>query len=47
MTIKVDPECGDLIETRTIDGRRYIMVRVEGDIEFNGLNVQFESPEQE
>ena len=47
VTIKVDPEYGDLIETRTIDGRRYIMVRVEGDIEFNGLNVQFESPEQE
>lgn len=46
VTIKVDPDCGDLVETRLIDGRKYILVRVEGDVELNGLNVQFDSPEE-
>jgi len=44
VTIKVDPEYGDLVETRLIDGRKYILVRVEGDVEVNGLNVQFDKP---
>ncbi len=48
-TIKVDPDCGDLVETRLINGRKYILVRVEGDVEFNGIQVQFdrEPPEEE
>lgn len=45
VTIKVDPEYGDLVETKVIDGRRYILVRVEGDVELNGLNVKFDSPD--
>lgn len=47
VTIKVDPEYGDLVETRFIDGRKYILVRVEGDVEVNGLNVQFDRPADE
>lgn len=43
VTIKVDSEYGDLVETRMIDGRKYILVRVEGDVELNGLNVCFDS----
>lgn len=45
VTIKVDPEYGDLVETRLIDGRKYILVRVEGDVELNGLNVRFDAPD--
>ncbi|WP_322199765.1 DUF4317 domain-containing protein [Acutalibacter intestini] len=49
VTIKVSPDCGDLVETRLIDGRKYILVRVEGDVEVNGVNVRFdqENPSQE
>ena len=42
-TIKVDADCGDLVETRIIDGRKYILVRVEGDVELEGLNVRFDA----
>ncbi len=44
VTIKAEPACGDLVETRVIDGRKYILVRVDGDVEFNGVTVQFEEP---
>lgn len=42
VTVKVAPEYGDLIETRIIDGRKYIMIRVEGDVELNGISVCFD-----
>lgn len=42
VTIKAEPDCGDLIETRVIDGRKYILVRVDGDVEFNGVSVRFD-----
>lgn len=41
MSIRVDPEHSDLIETRMIDGRCYIMVLADGDVEVNGVNVKF------
>ncbi len=39
VAIKVAPERGDLIETRTIDGVKYILVRAEGDVEVNGVRI--------
>lgn len=39
VSIKVDPDHSDLVETRMIDGRRYILVLVDGDVELNGMRV--------
>ena len=41
VSIRVDPERSDLIETRVIDGKPYIMVLADGDVEVNGVNVKF------
>lgn len=40
VTINVDPGFSDLIETRVIDGRRYILVPADGDVEVNGIRVK-------
>ncbi len=47
VTIQTEPECGDLIETRIIDGRKYILVQVDGDVEFNGVSVRIEEDRPE
>ena len=39
VSIKVDPEHTDLLETRTIDGRSYLLIPIEGDIAVNGQPV--------
>jgi hypothetical protein len=41
VVIKVSPECRDLVETRVIDGVKYIMIRAEDSVEVNGVNIQF------
>ncbi len=41
VTVKVAPGCGDLIETRVIDGARYILIRADHEVEFNGVQIQF------
>ena len=33
----MDSECNYLVETRVIDGRKYILIPVEEDVEINGL----------
>ena len=40
VTIKVSPDRGDLIETRILNGVKYILVRVEEGLEVNGVPVQ-------
>ena len=40
VTIKVSPERSDLVETRVIDGRRYILIRAEEGVEVNGVDIQ-------
>lgn len=45
VSIHVDPERSDLIETRMIDGKCYILVLADGDVEVNGVNVKF-APEK-
>lgn len=40
VSIRVSPECTELLETRIIDGRRYILVPADGDVEVNGMKVQ-------
>ena len=39
VSIQVDPERTNLIETRIIDGRRYILILADGDVEVNGVKV--------
>ena len=39
VTIKVSPGCGELVETRIIDGVRYILVRADKDVQVNGIDI--------
>ena len=39
VTIKVSPERSDLVETRVIDGARYILIRAEEGVEVNGVQI--------
>jgi hypothetical protein len=40
--IKVDPEHRDLISTQVINNVKYVMIRVDGAIEVNGININIE-----
>ena len=39
VVIRVNPERGDLIETRVIDGAKYILIRADDGVEVNGVNI--------
>lgn len=39
VTIRVNPERSDLVQTRTIDGSRYILIRADEGVEVNGVNI--------
>lgn len=47
VTINVSPDRSHLIETRIIDGIKYIMIRAEGGVEVNGVNIHFKKEEEE
>lgn len=38
-TVSIDPECSYLVETRIIDGKKYILIPAEDGMEVNGLAV--------
>lgn len=40
VSIRVDPEHRDLIETRIIDGKPYILVLADGEVEVNGVRTK-------
>ena len=40
VVIKVSPERSDLVQTRVIDGVKYILIRAEEGVEVNGVSVQ-------
>lgn len=42
VTIQVDPERSDLVETRVIDGRKYILIRADEGVEVNGIAVHID-----
>lgn len=42
VVIKVAPGHSDLLETKVIDGSKYILVRADDGVEVNGLNVRIE-----
>ena len=39
VVVQVNPERSDLVETRVIDGQRYILIRAEEGVEVNGVNI--------
>ena len=39
VVVQVNPERSDLIETRVIDGQRYILIRADEGVEVNGVNI--------
>ena len=43
VTIRVSPDRGDLVETRVINGVRYILIRAEEGVEVNGVQVHIRS----
>ena len=40
VTIHVHPERSDLVETRMIEGTRYILIRANEGVEVNGVSIQ-------
>lgn len=44
VVIKVNPDRADLVETKVIDGRKYLMIEVGSNIQVNGVSL---SPEKE
>ncbi len=40
VVIKVNPERTDLVETRIIDGVRYVLIRADNGVEVNGVDVR-------
>ena len=40
VTIRVSAERGDLVDTRVIDGVKYILIRADEGVQVNGVNVQ-------
>jgi len=45
VVIKVDPARSDLIETRIIDGVKYIMICADEDVEVNGVSIHISDKE--
>lgn len=45
VVIRINPEKADLVETRIIDGVRYILVRADQGAEVNGIDIRFEPEE--
>lgn len=39
VTIRVSPGCGGLVETRVINGRKYILIRADQGVEVNGVPI--------
>ena len=39
VVIRVNPERGDLIDTRVIDGARYILIRAEEGVKVSGIKI--------
>ena len=46
VVIKIAPERADLIETRVIDGKKYLLIRAEEGVEVNGVNIAITDPEE-
>jgi len=46
VSIKVNPECSDLIETRVIGGVKYLLIPADENVEVNGVPIHIEDKEK-
>lgn len=46
VTVRVNPERSDLVETRVIGGVRYILIRADEGVEVNGVSISIEEREK-
>ena len=42
VSIKINPEHRDLVSTQVINNVKYVMIRVEGAVEVNGINISID-----
>ena len=42
VVVQVNPERGDLVRTEIIQGCKYIMIRVDGEVEVNGVEIRID-----
>ena len=47
VVVKVNPDRSDLVETRVIDGMKYILIRADEGVEVNGVNIAIASEADE
>ena len=40
VTIQIPPQREDLVQTRVIDGVKYLLIRAEEGVEVNGVQIQ-------
>ena len=45
VVVRVNPDRTDLVETRVIDGRQYLMIALTDEVEVNGLMIHGDRPE--
>ncbi len=45
VSIRVSPQCSDLVETRVIGGVKYILICADADVEVNGVNIHISDEE--
>ena len=46
MTIRINPQRSDLVQTRIIGGARYILIRAEEGVEVNGVAIHISAEEK-
>lgn len=47
VVVKVNPERTDLVETKTIDGRKYLMIELGNNVQVNGITIHTGAIEEE
>ncbi len=47
ITIQVDPDCADLVETKIVDGRRCLVIGIDDNVTVNGISVTATEKNQE
>ena len=47
VTIRVKPQARDLVQTKIIDGIKYILIRAEDSVEVNGVSIHFDDETQQ
>ena len=41
VVIHVNPDRAEMVETKIVDGRKCLVIPMEGDVELNGIRVSF------